>query len=180
MAPRKSLVSLFMLVLAAVLFYGCAMPAPTPTSAQENFDQAQEDLRKGRYEEARYRFEKVVTDYPNSDLADDALFKLGYICVIRKEYNSARNYYSTLVEDHSGSRWKFDAQTWLNIIDEWAELKKELETAQSRLGMAERKVETGAQTENDTADRIQELQDEISRLREENNNLRLLIESLED
>jgi TolA-binding protein len=183
MASRKFLGNIILAVISGVLFYGCALPPPTPSSAEELFNTAQEDLKKGRYEESKYRFEKVFVEYPNTEIAGNALFRMGYICAIQKDYKSARNYFSLLVEDYSDSKWKFDAQTWLNLLDDWARLKSELDDAKNQLGIAQRQRQTdttGTKPENDTAGRIHELQEQITKLREENNRLRLLIETLDD
>lgn len=182
MAPWKSLSNALIAVIVGVLFYGCALPPPTPSSAEELFNTAQEDLKKGRYEESKYRFEKVFVEYPNTEIAGNALFRMGYICAIQKDYKSARNYFSLLVENYSDSKWKFDAQTWLNLLDEWSRLKNELDDAKNQLGIAQRQRQTDTveKPESDTASRIQELQEQITKLREENNKLRLLIETLGD
>ena len=180
MAARKPLNSFIIILVATIILSGCIQPRPTPTSARELYDYAQEDLKKGRYEEAKYRFEKVLKEYPNTDLADNALFRLGYINIIQENYEASYNYFGALLQDYENSEWKFDAQTWLKLLEDWKRLKSELENAREQLGIAQRQAETSDRTENDTAERIQELQDEINRLREENNNLRMLIENLEE
>lgn len=179
MAARKFSISIIIALALSILMSGCVHTRPTPTSARELYDYAQEDLKKGRYEEAKYRFEKVLTDYPETDIADNALFRLGYISAIQEDYALARNYFSSLLEDYEDSEWAFDAATWLNLLNEWARLNNELQEARDRLGMAQQEAEASDRTQNDTAERIQELQDEITILREENNNLRMLIENLE-
>ncbi len=166
--------------MLGIFFYGCANTMPPPNTAQEYYESAQNDLRKRRYEEAKYRFEKIYNNYPECDIADNALFKLGYIYIIQKDYASSEKFFRIIVEDYEDSEWKFDAQTWLKLLEDWKRLKNELENAREQLGIAKKQAETSDRTENDTAERIQELQDEVSRLRDENNNLRMLIENLEE
>jgi len=181
MAARKFSLSIILALLAFLLLGAtCATIREAPSSAREAYDIAQDDLKKQRYEESKYRFEKILSEYPKSDLADNALFRLGYIACIQGDYENARAYFASLIEDYDNSEWIFDASTWLGLLDEWHLLSQELDKTKAQLGIAQDQAGGDSSIGIDAADRIEELQAEIGRLREENNNLRLLIENIEE
>ena len=175
MAARKLSISAFFVVLAIFLTGSqCASVRRTPSSAGQLYKSALEDLQKHRFEEAKYNFKKIYSDYPNSDYADNALFRLGYIACVQEEYLLARDYFGTLVGEHPKSEWAFDAKTWLGLLNSWVELSRELEEVRDQLGVVIDQSE-----QNNTAKDIEDLQNEISRLQEENRKLRELIETLD-
>ena len=180
MAALKKYSPLLLITSFFLIGSQCAIVQEAPPDARKAYEAAQHDLTKKRYEEAKFSFEQILTNYPQSDYADNALFRLGYIACIGGRYEAAYGYFSALIEDYGNSEWVFDARTWLGLLEEWQLLSKELEKTKAQLGFVQKKTDIGDEIQNDATERIDELQSEISRLREENNNLRLLIETLEE
>ncbi len=179
MAARKSLRNIILILsLPGIFLAGCAHIQETPSSAKETYSVAQENLKKKRYEEAKYNYESILSEYPNSDLADNALFRLGYIACIQLEFENARDNFTTLREKYPKSEWLFDTETWLGLLDSHHDLYTELEDAKAQLGAARNAAKNTGES-NDTAAKIEDLQEEINRLRDENTELRVLIETLE-
>ena len=168
-------------ILALLLLNGsqCASAGhETPPRADIIYDKAQNDLRRQRFEEAKFEYRKIYTEYPESELADNALFKLGYIACVQEDYLDASDLFSTLIAKYPKSEWNFDAKVWLGLLESWQKLDNELEKVNKQLGIVQDQplqddAPAGTTTE------IEELQERINRLSDENRKLRELIESIE-
>ncbi len=71
-------------------------PTPIPEGAKdvkssedELYERAFEDLREGRYDEARGKFQKYLAQHPGSALAGDAQFWIGESFYLEKDYEKA-------------------------------------------------------------------------------------------
>ena len=60
----------------ALLSFVLAVPVVAADSDERSFLHAESILREGKNEEARKAFQRVVDGYPDSSLADDALYRL--------------------------------------------------------------------------------------------------------
>ena len=165
------------IALTGILFIQCAKPYATPEGSKMIFESAQEDLRKHRFEEAKYNFRRVYTEFPESDLADNALFRLGYIACIHEDYSTASRLFKSLLDDYPKSEWRFDSEVWYKVLNSWSSMSSELDNARSRLGILTREIEN--KDEGDVTGEIDKLQQEINRLMDENRKLRELLDDVE-
>ncbi|GEM_PF-1653027 len=178
---RRLIILALLTTLALLLLNGsqCASTGrETPPRAEVIYDKAQNDLRRQRFEEAKFEYRKLFTEYPESELADNALFKLGYIACVQKDYLDASDLFSTLIAKYPKSEWNFDAKVWLGLLDSWRKLDDELDKVEKQLGIAQEQPQQ-EDTPAGTSAEIEELQEQINRLRDENRKLRELIESIE-
>jgi tetratricopeptide (TPR) repeat protein len=163
------------IVVPTIMLMSCAHTPEATFGATQLFDSATENLKDQRFEESKYEFRQFYSKHPNSEYADDALFRLGYISCLQGNYADARDYFSTLIDDYLKSEWVFDAEVWKSLLDSWIEKDRELKSVKSKLSsMKPRdKAETG-----DSAGDIEALQEKLDRLREDNRKLREIIESM--
>lgn len=101
------------------------------------FNQAEVHFQQGRYAEAASAYRSVYTNFPNSPLADKALFKSAY----------TRSYYKNPSQDISGavrdlkeliskfpvSSVRPEAQNWLGLLGQIETLKGEKEKLKNDL-----------------------------------------------
>jgi len=164
-------------ISAVVLSLSCAHTTHTHRSADDLFASASDNLRRQRFEEAKYEFNKYYIENPESDLADDALYRLGYIACVQNRYDDARGYFETLIEEYPKSNWLFDTKVWTRLLDSWASSNAELESVKSKLSSA--RAEPAPVQQPAPSEEIERMQEELERLREDNRKLRELIESME-
>jgi len=180
MAVRKFFINIFLLVTFALFIVsGCTTMVVTgDMSPEELYKNAQENLRKQRFEEAKYNFKQLYKNYPDSELADNALFRLGYIACAQGEFYSAEDYFSTLLEDYPRSEWAFDSEVWNSLLSSWKDCRGQIDRLNRQLKV-ERNRESGDESGSEAIDEIESLQQEIEDLKEENKKLRELIESMQ-
>jgi len=64
-----------------------------------------------------------VKKYPESEYADEALYKKGYLEVYLGKYEDARNSFSALLKKYPESCWRFDASLWDGVLGELSACK---------------------------------------------------------
>ena len=70
--------------------------------------------KRENWEDAHVLFERLADEYPESELADDALGALAELLATRRGCRSARPYYRRLIEEHSRSGWASIAESALS------------------------------------------------------------------
>ena len=99
------------------LKYLVASILPTDTSYQKVIDQIAAAIYKSAEQlkaqnkslEAAREFKRVMSEFPKSNIADQALFEAGLIYENQKEYRSAALTYEDLVNRYPQSKYKIDA-----------------------------------------------------------------------
>ncbi len=178
MVARKFYCSIIFIL--GTLFISCAHTSSVTRGPSDLFASASDNLKKQRFEEAKYEFRQFVNNFPESNLADDALYRLGYISCVQGKYFDAEGFFVTLIDDYPKSEWVFDADVWRKLLEKYRVAADELETVKKKLNSS--KVETGTAKTSSPAPVVEEvdkLQDELNRLKEDNRKLRELIESME-
>ena len=174
-AKSYSINKILLAIIAPIMLMSCAHTPEVAVGATQLFDSAMENLKDQRFEESKYEFRQFFSKHPNSEYADDALFRLGYISCLQKNYADARDYFGTLIDDYSKSEWVFDARVWKDLLDSWIEKDRELRSVKSKLSSIKPSDESES---SDSAKDIEALQEELDRLREDNRKLRDIIESM--
>lgn len=178
MAARKYYLSAAILAAALILTGSeCASVDRRPAGAENIYESAMSDLKKQRLEEATFNFRRVFEQYPSSNLADDALYRLAYISCIKRNYASATGLFEILLGDYPKSEWTFDAEVWHNLLLDRQSLYNRLENANTKLGTVARA--SSERVVEDVPEGNESMSGELDRLREENRQLRELIESME-
>ncbi|HWA31136.1 MAG TPA: tol-pal system protein YbgF [Rhizomicrobium sp.] len=78
---------------------------PTPSMTRPQFDAAMNLLSKAQYDEARAAFRNFADTYPKDDLAPQALYWVGDIAYVQKDYaNAARAFAEGIKKYGSGPR----------------------------------------------------------------------------
>jgi TolA-binding protein len=85
-----------------------------PEEGKSIFQSALSDRNKGDYEFAVAGFEEFLTKYPDSELSDNALFRLGEMSWHQKDVELALTFYVKLLDQFPASELKAD--TFLKII----------------------------------------------------------------
>lgn len=70
------------------------------TQLEEKFLAALKSAQAGKLEEARAAFEAVVAADPKGDLADDALYNLGYLHFRKNEFDKAETVFKRLIAEY--------------------------------------------------------------------------------
>ncbi|MCK5833100.1 outer membrane protein assembly factor BamD [bacterium] len=166
----------YLFLVGFVFILSCAHIPKTTQASADIYMSASENLKKQRLEEAKYEFNQLYTKHPKSDYADDALFRLGYISCVQEKYNDALDFYDDLIDKYPKSEWIFDAKVWQNLLKSWQSSNNELKAVRSKLNS---KKTTKEPSENKASEEIEGLQQELSKLKEDNRKLRELIESME-
>ncbi len=73
---------------------------PKPPSEKSVYEQALEAFHKKNYSESEKTFKAFVKKYPDSPLADNALFWLGEIYFLRGDYLKAIEYYQKVLDTY--------------------------------------------------------------------------------
>jgi len=98
-----------MLAVIGLLVLGCGDKRErTPSTAATYHEAAQKALEKGNCLKATDNFQRIVTSFPGSDLADDAQFGLAESYLCAEDYVTAIFEYERLLEYRS--EWSDDAQ----------------------------------------------------------------------
>ncbi|MBN1754632.1 hypothetical protein JW877_00325 [bacterium] len=99
-----------------LLFTACSYYSRTQSAdAQSIFENANHLLKRQRFDEAFEEFKTLVEVYPQSVYADDAFFKLGYICCVKKNYSLANVHFNIVLNEYPASNWAFDAALWADV-----------------------------------------------------------------
>lgn len=122
-----------------VLFSGCAGFASleSSTAAAEHFKKAESFFEDGKYSEALKEYRTVTAQYPDDDLADDALYKTAYTELYYKnaaaDHGMAMKDFQRLIQKYPDSPWKGPAQNWVSFLTQEESLKTEREKLKSDL-----------------------------------------------
>ncbi|MBT4292401.1 tetratricopeptide repeat protein [bacterium] len=79
-----------------------------PEEGKSIFQAAMSDRGKGDYEFAVAGFTEFLTKYPDSELSDNALFRLGELAWLDKDEESALAYYARLLDQFPDSELRAD------------------------------------------------------------------------
>jgi tol-pal system protein YbgF len=91
---------------------GDAAPAPGPApagDAQASYQAALELLRQGRYPQAEEGFKKFLADFPDSELADNAVYWLAETYYVNRDFETALATFRQVLEQYPNSRKASDA-----------------------------------------------------------------------
>lgn len=127
----------FFMVL--LLVSGCAGFASleNSTAAAEHFKKAEGFFEEGKYSEALKEYRTVTAEFPDDDLADDALYKTAYTELYFKnaaaDPGMAAKDFQRLIQKYPDSPWKGPAQNWLSFLAQVESLKTEREKLKSDL-----------------------------------------------
>ena len=80
-----------------------------PEEGQSLFDAAKLDRDRGNDDLAREGFDDFLARYPDSELADEALYWLGEMAYARGDYETALGNLAAVVDDHADSNLRADA-----------------------------------------------------------------------
>ena len=84
--------------------------APGPAGdAQAAYQAALELLRQGRYPQAEAGFRQFLSDFPDSELADNALYWLAETYYVNRDFETALATFRQVLEQHPNSRKAADA-----------------------------------------------------------------------
>jgi tol-pal system protein YbgF len=97
-----------------------ALPVPTG-SDRMNYQAAFDMLKAGQYDKATVAFQRFLTTFPESPLADNAQYWLGESYYVTRRYDDALKAFRTVVDRYPESRKLPDA--WLKIGYTQYELK---------------------------------------------------------
>lgn len=126
----------FMLLL---LVSGCAGFASleSSTAAAEHFRKAERFFEEGHYSEALKEYRTVTAQFPDDDLADDALYKTAYTELYFKnaaaDHETAIKDFQRLIQKYPDSPWKGPAQNWTHFLAQVESLTTEREKLKSDL-----------------------------------------------
>jgi outer membrane protein assembly factor BamD len=101
-AGPRLLVAAALLLLAgcaSLPFFGKAA-APARRDAEEWFDAADEAFERKKYEEARRDYQKIVVQYPESELVPAARLRVGETYYLEKKYDDAIGEYQKFLDLH--------------------------------------------------------------------------------
>ena len=72
-------------------------------SEQDAYDTAFESLKQSRYQDAIAQFQGLINTWPESELADDALYWMSEANYVNREFEAALNGFRDLVQSYPGS-----------------------------------------------------------------------------
>jgi len=122
-----------------VLFSGCAgfESLKGSTVVTEHFKKAENFFEEGKYTEALKEYRYVTAQYPDDDLADDALYKTAYTELYYKnaaaDHGMAMKDFQRLIQKYPDSSWNGPAQNWVDFLAQEESLKMEKEKLKSDL-----------------------------------------------
>ena len=128
-------------------------------------------LEKGGYEEAERIYSNFIISFPGHPYIDDAAYRLAYMRVIVDDRNPYFNYqnavilFQNFIENYPNSRYINACQNWLNLI-------KVLNNEQGKSSVS------AIRDQSDSYD-INELKNELNRIRAENAKLKNTLEELQ-
>ncbi|MBN2542294.1 tetratricopeptide repeat protein [bacterium] len=159
-----------LIILVVFIMADCAhIPGSSEAEIYNSYKLAEDYLRKQKFDQAIGEYREIVNNYPESQYADDAYFKLGYIHCVKGDYKLANTYFTIVLDKYSKSNWAFDAQTWANLTGGILSCTDKISDAEKKLGT----YNGNKNTKDD------ELTDKVEQLKQENKELRERIEELE-
>jgi TolA-binding protein len=121
-------------LFAVIWFSGCATTAPTVvtvTGPEKQFQDAAVCVKGKRYKDAAAEYSKVISDFPDSPLAADALFELALVYAHhnnpQRDYTQATRAFSDFLRRYPDNRRADEARTWISVFKTIQELKKQNE-----------------------------------------------------
>ena len=73
---------------------------PSAFDPEDLYNDGQDFFLTGRYNDARDAFERLVSDYPSHDLADNALYWIGESFYVEQDYKTALSKFNGVVEKY--------------------------------------------------------------------------------
>lgn len=108
--------------------------ATLPSSSgneRSGYEAALELLRQGRYPQAESAFTQFLSDYPQSDLADNAQYWLAETHYVNREFETALGAFQVVIENHPNSRKVPDALLKAGFceyeLQRWADARNSLQ-----------------------------------------------------
>jgi tol-pal system protein YbgF len=109
---------------------GAPAVAVDPVAEREDYEQALNILKEGRYAEAADAFRKFLSQYPASGYADNAQYWLGESYYVTRQYDTALSEFRKVVQDYPQSSKGADAQLKIGYIQyekrDWAAARETL------------------------------------------------------
>lgn len=110
------------------------MPSAPPAAGSDDrarYQAALELLRQGRYPQAESAFRQFLTDFPNSDIVDNAQYWLAETHYVNREFETALAAFQVVIQDHPNSRKVPDALLKSGFceyeLQRWADARRSLE-----------------------------------------------------
>lgn len=82
------------------------------------YERAKSLYEKGQYAQAKTNFEQILTDYPDSPLAEVAMYYLASSHKEKGEYEQAISVYQQLIEKYGSGFWVDSARDDIKKIDQ--------------------------------------------------------------
>lgn len=103
-------------LMMTVLVLSCSpRTIPAVSTAEDEYERAQEALARKKYDRAIEGFRKTLFDHAGSDLSDDAQYGLARSYFLSRDYVSAATEYTILVRDYPDSPHSEEAQYELGM-----------------------------------------------------------------
>ncbi len=91
-------------------------PTIDQATIQANYDNALKTLRSGHYDDASVLFKQIVTQYSNSDLADNAQYWLAETMYINRDFEMASSAFQKIIDNYPDSSKVPDAYLKIAFI----------------------------------------------------------------
>lgn len=92
------------------------LPQADPTVVRDAYDSAFRTLRKGKYEDAIIEFENLITNYPASDLVDDAWYWIAEANYVTQNYDLALPGFERVIRDYPDNQRASEAMLKIGYI----------------------------------------------------------------
>lgn len=106
-------------------------PSAAGGDDRAGYQAALELLRQGRYPQAETAFRQFLTDYPNSELADNAQYWLAETHYVNRDFEIALAGFQSVIENYPNSRKVPDALLKAGFcqyeLGQWADARRSLE-----------------------------------------------------
>ncbi|MDQ7052549.1 MAG: tetratricopeptide repeat protein [candidate division KSB1 bacterium] len=109
MTAKKTFRTVFAVLAALVMFSTASLLASTPPQAQKLLNKARKDIARQKFEKAEKHLRRLLSQFPNSDLADDAVFWQAYIQEARDRDLTAFQQFAELRQRFPDSEWADNA-----------------------------------------------------------------------
>lgn len=94
---------------------GIDLDSETPQKERADFNTAFQLYKTRSFKKAEQEFLNYRKDHPNSDLADDSLYFIGYIYFLQGNYNTASLRFFELIKQYPDSNRLNDTKWWLGV-----------------------------------------------------------------
>lgn len=124
------------MLIAIIYLSGCTtttkvMTEKVITEPEKQFKDASISTKEKRYKEAAECYNKILTEYSDSDLAADALFELALLNAHydnpQRDYARASRSFAEFLKRYPDNRRADEAKTWISVLKTVQELKKQNE-----------------------------------------------------